>query len=624
MTDKEKDIKKDSPTSNGTTNNSTNNFTTTKLKKQVEMSDIVDSQTRFILADSRDELELLVVLYMSREDNIGNYTLAELAKETLNLLNDIIFVNNYEIDKAIQAKRSVKGTKKFYKLNSLTAVRAAHLVSNYENIKMVCTPDSIDNLKAKGVIAHYVREGYKRGTFEEIDDGLIHQWALDIVFGGTQSWKREFAQAINDIASMRENRIVENEDSNLIFMNNCIFNYKTKERIDFSPEYVTLRKHRTNLPVLRPPMPLHTKPDGTVLSLMDFLEELVPYDGGIELLIKLSGAVLRNKHNWRNMVTLYNATGNNGKSTFLDFLKALVGTGTMTSSLSMLAGSGDAGRFALSNLVGTALITCEDSDSGAYIRDNSRLKSIISHDTISIERKGEAMFDYRPHALIVCAANDIPKTKDKGQAWLNRNIYVPFTGQFKGKTDDKSIREQWVKSEEFCEYMAYLALIDTEDYYELPEPDEALQLKSQYITENDPVVEFYREFVFNVACDFIPNDLLWVDYLDWIEENRPSTQKMSKISFIKRINEVIKADNKWFQPVGTNGKGLLVDYRKWKFSLTDACHFNFNGKTRPLTRERGIVRTKMWQYCQDKNTNPTELKEQHRYEQVCEDLGLTY
>ena len=154
----------------------------------------------------------------------------------------------------------------------------------------------------------------------------------------------------------------------------------------------------------------------------------------------------------------------------------------MTSSLALLAGGGDGGRFGVSNIVGVSLITCEDSDSGAYLKDNSRLKSIISHDAIGVERKNKGMFDYTPHALIVCAANDIPKTRDKGDAWLARNIYVPFTGQFVGKADDKTIRSEWVVSPEFCEYLAYQALVKWDRYYELPEPEEAAQLKREWFS----------------------------------------------------------------------------------------------------------------------------------------------
>lgn len=84
----------------------------------------------------------------------------------------------------------------------------------------------------------------------------------------------------------------------------------------------------------------------------------------------------------------------------LDRYKAMaVYDGCMTSSLALLADGSDGGRFGVSNIVGVSLITCEDSDSGSYIKDNSCLKSIISHDAIQVESKNKGAFDYTPHAL---------------------------------------------------------------------------------------------------------------------------------------------------------------------------------------------------------------------------------
>ena len=66
-------------------------------------------------------------------------------------------------------------------------------------------------------------------------------------------------------------------------------------------------------------------PDGSKIDFWQLLDSYVPYDGGRDLLVKVAGASLRSYHNWRVMVTFYNKTGHNGKSTFLDCLKSLVG-----------------------------------------------------------------------------------------------------------------------------------------------------------------------------------------------------------------------------------------------------------------------------------------------------------
>lgn len=510
---------------------------------------------------------------------------------------------------------------------SLTPIQAARIISVCEIIRMVCTPETIHSSTANGVVASYCEEGNAKGTYKPLGRGQIDVWAERLAGAVKKNWKNEFYEKVIDIASREENRVIENADQNLIFLKNCIFNYKTKERIDFSPEYIALKKFSVNLVDKKPPMPTHTKPNGKVLTLDECYHSYVPYEGGVESLKKLIGAVLRPKFNWRKMVTLYNATGNNGKSTILDHLKAIVGEdGTMTSSLSTLAGANEAGRFGLSNLVGVFLITCEDSDSGAYIRDNSRLKSIISHDTVAIERKVEAMFDYRPHALIVCAANDLPRTKDKGKPWVNRNIFIPFTGEFRGEEEDKSIREEWLVSDEVCEYIVYEVLMEMPYYDELVETPKALELKAVYEEDNDPVVEFYSECIKESPYDFIPLSMLWLAYQEWLPQNRPNTKSQARRDFYESINKAVSRDGIWMRPASS------MRFNNWGELGEDRNPYNTNrffmwiGEnqiyTKPLDKVQGIVKTKLYDYYQQHGMNPKELKDQGIYKQVCEDLGL--
>ena len=48
-------------------------------------------------------------------------------------------------------------------------------------------------------------------------------------------------------------------------------------------------------------------------------------------------------------------------------------------------------------------------------------------------------------------------------------------------------------SPEFCEYLAYQALVKWDRYYELPEPEEAAQLKREWVLGNDTVAEFWED-----------------------------------------------------------------------------------------------------------------------------------
>ena len=502
------------------------------------------------------------------------------------------------------------------KPKTISAVQAAMLVFEYERIRMVCTKETLRKPTAEGVLAMYVDEGHDAGIYREIGDGQIDEWCSEIAGAVDNKWKFEFTKKLHDMASRAEYRVQECDNADLIFMANGIFDYKSKMLMGFDPDIVALRKSATVLPDAEPSEPVHVKPDGTTISFWEWIDSLVPYEGGRDILVKLAGACLRDRHNWRVMVTMFNKTGHNGKTTFLELLKALVGhDGVMTSSLAMLAGTSDGGRFGVSNIVGVSLITCEDSDSGVYIKDNSRLKSIISHDAISVERKKKTAFDYTPHALIVCAANDIAKTKDKGQAWLDRNIYVPFTGQFIGANDDKTIRSQWAVSESVCEYIAYQALVKWDPYYELPEPKEAVELKEEWMRDNDPVVDFYETVVRDCDTDFVPSIYAWDMYVCWLRETRPSTPYPSQKAFVAHLIEIATSGDEWSYPKsGKDGKYLKGE--KWCPSIVNV---NYDSQ-RYKGRLRGIVRTKMWEWCSEHSTTPAELGSS--YEDVRRQLGL--
>jgi putative DNA primase/helicase len=552
-------------------------------------------------------------------------SLSELSEDVVRITNNLIkWVQMPELRGLPKyGKKYGRGIRNWSLIKSIDPVQAAELVFAYERIRMVCTKETIEKETSEGVFAMY---SWSEGIYHEIGDGQIDIWCYKLAGAVNGNWKKNFVQKLHDMASRRENRVCECDDPDLVFMANGIWDYSAGILMDFDPELVALRKSAIALPATEPPVPTHTMPDGSVIDFWQLLDSYAPYDGGRDLLVKVAGAALRSYHNWRVMVTVYNKTGHNGKSTFLDHLKALVGyDGCMTSSLALLAGGGDGGRFGVANIVGVSLVTCEDSDTGAYLKDNSRLKSIISHDAIGVERKNKGMFDYTPHALIVCAANDIPKTRDKGSAWLDRNIYVPFTGQFIGKTDDKTIRSEWVVSREFCEYMAYQALVKWDSYYELPEPDEAVQLKKEWVLGNDTVAEFWEDIKDSIPSDFVPNDYLSMRYDSWLEsEHKGMRMQMSRKAFIARIAELACADGEWMQDKGADGKVLRTNCNKWcpdlrvykKAQRFDdvSGYIDFNG------RQRGFYRTKVFNYCRFHNTTPVDLGDS--YEAVRMSLGI--
>ena len=225
---------------------------------------------------------------------------------------------------------------------TISLVQCAFFMLERETIRLVCTKEEVNKANPRGVFAVYQREGEFKCIYRELG---MHSGQLNLPGCKSEKWRNEFQAAITDNAKP----VCECENPDYIFFKSEILDYKTKDRIPFSPDIVSLRKIPLDLPTAEPDVPKHTKPDGTVIDFWGWIDSLVPYDGGRDLLIKLLGAVVRPNYVWRIMVTLFNPTGKNGKSTFLRMLKACVGIeNVMTSTMSQLCDD----RFGLANFPG--------------------------------------------------------------------------------------------------------------------------------------------------------------------------------------------------------------------------------------------------------------------------------
>lgn len=492
----------------------------------------------------------------------------------------------------------------------ISPVQCAMILFQIKRIRLVCTPEEVERANPSGVLAAYHETGVYAGIYREIGLNQLDKWATEFAGAVDDKWCEKFKAAIRAKAEP----ICECDNPDYIFFKSEIFDYKTKTRIPFSPDIVSLRKIPFDLPTTEPAVPVHTKPDGTKIDLWQWLDSLAPYEGGRDLLVKLVGAVVRYNYVWRVMVTLFNSTGQNGKSTFIKMLKACVGNGNyMSSTMGQLCDA----RFALANLPGTVLVTCEDSDSGTYIRSTSRIKCIISHDPVVVERKGLDAFTYTPKCLIVSASNDLPKTKDKTFAWQDRNIYVPFTGEFKGQADP-TIASEWVVSDEFCQYMLYQALIKMDNYYELPEPNMAVALKQEFMAENDSTIEFLEWFEDLSLIDFLPNGYAWHLYRDWLPKHRPNTTLPNEKAFLKHLAEVAVNSGKWLQPKESNGRSRRFSVSAWCHCSDDALGVSVDKYSEP--RSSGIVRKEIYEYCQKHKMVPRDMTVQ-AYDDIRKSFG---
>jgi putative DNA primase/helicase len=149
-------------------------------------------------------------------------------------------------------------------------------------------------------------------------------------------------------------------------------------------------------------------------------------------------------------------SGSNGKSTFLNMLKTLLGK--RNRSALGLKKLGD--RFSTIMLFGK-LANIGDDISDAFISDTEEFKKMVTGETIDAEQKGQPKFDFEPYAKLIFSANSIPRL-GKGKdirAILRRMVIVPFNANFDDANPNfKPFIGDNLKGQEAMEYMILLGI----------------------------------------------------------------------------------------------------------------------------------------------------------------------
>ena len=185
---------------------------------------------------------------------------------------------------------------------------------------------------------------------------------------------------------------------------------------------------------------------------------------------------------------------NNGKSTFLEMVKTLLGE----DNVSALDLEDMNERFAVASMFGKLANIGDDiSDEFLHGRGVSMLKKVVSGNMVKAEFKGQDAFFFNPYVKLLFSANDIPRTKDKTGAVLRRMVIIPFNARFtKDDPDYDPYIVYKLKSEEAMEYLVQIGLdglfdvISNNGFTDSEKVDKA---REAYNEENNPILLFIKD-----------------------------------------------------------------------------------------------------------------------------------
>lgn len=270
-------------------------------------------------------------------------------------------------------------------------------------------------------------------------------------------------------------------DADYIAFANGIYDLKTGLLVPFSPEFIITNK----IPWEYDPTTWSEFADKT-------LHRLACGDDGIyDLLEEVIGYLFYRRNELRKSFILLGDKAN-GKSTYLDMLKTLLGDGN-TSALD-LSELGE--RFKTAELFGK-LANIGDDIGDEFIANPAVFKKLVSGDRVNAERKGQDPFDFSSYAKLLFSANSMPRIRDKTGAVLDRIVLVPFKAQFsKDDPDFDPYIKYKLRSPEVMGHLINIGLKGLERVlanrsFTTPEAVE-VELEA-YAIANNPVLDFFHE-----------------------------------------------------------------------------------------------------------------------------------
>lgn len=315
--------------------------------------------------------------------------------------------------------------------------------------------------------------------------------------------------------------------ANWIAFKNGVYNVETDQFEDFSPDRIIMNKINFNY-----------NEDAYSEIADNALDKWSCGDPEIRMLLEEVIGYTFYRRNELRKAFIFIGDKANGKSTYLDMIKTLLGDDN-TCALD-LKEFGD--RFKTAELF-LKLANIGDDIGDEFIPNPAIFKKIVSGDRVNAERKGKDPFDFNNYAKPLFSANNMPRIKDKSGAVLSRLVIVPFNARF--STDDPDY-DPYIKyklrQDDVMEYLIQIGIeglkrvLKNRSFTTSEKVEKEIQ---EYEENNNPILLFFKE----IGEDEIINEPTNAVYRKYSEFCIANTfNPMSNIEFSKQVKKTFDLD----------------------------------------------------------------------------------
>lgn len=242
-------------------------------------------------------------------------------------------------------------------------------------------------------------------------------------------------------------------------------------------------------------------------------------------------------------------TGRNGKSTFLDVLREILGeyvSNIQPETIMVKNGSGNGINSDIARLKGARMVTTVEPNEGVRINEGL-IKQLTGDDTVTARKLYANEFEFKPEFKLWMATNHKPIIRGTDEGIWRRIHMIPFTVQIPPEKVDRQLKNKLER-----EYPAILRwAVDGCLLWQregLKQPKAVLDMVREYRREMDVISAFVEDRCEVGEKYYERSSDLYAAYSAWCEAN--TEYKMSHTKFSveleKRFSKLTRKDGKYF------------------------------------------------------------------------------
>ena len=224
-----------------------------------------------------------------------------------------------------------------------------------------------------------------------------------------------------------------------------------------------------------------------------FLDFLTCNDKDLRMVVEeMLGHVLMTHDFPHKTFFLTGEAGGNGKSTFIEMVRGMVGS-PLVSSVPLKKFDND--DTSLATLAGKLVNLADDVDA-SYLENSGNFKSLASGDTILVRPIYSGAFELQNTATLIFTCNETPRFKDRTGGLTRRMQVIPCENTLAEKDFDLSLKKFLRNDENSRSYVLNLAIQGAKRLKEngtFTRSERVERATKEYLLANDLIAQFFDQ-----------------------------------------------------------------------------------------------------------------------------------